>query len=323
MPQPSLDETSRIRIASMLYKLAIRMQKVSKRPVDPGKAAMRVNAAMDGALARLAAHFTPAVGDARGKTPALVKAAAHRTFVPGHGNGIRVDLFFGPLHLVETAEGIGVLTDKSQRSQLDKSFGGTLESVDSLESLFPSKLGGLSSSMKIITADTREHDDRRYKIEQGFHKGSEGKRVWKIIDRETGKPAYYQLPKAVAQGVADPYREAVFTSAQEASRVLNELTRGTSHKSRLLPKFREYTIYVKYSAVYLENHPASDVGHAMFDVMAPLIPQEAEERAQEMERRLQEEMARSTAREEAKKRRQEEGAQEERRKLFDVARRRK
>lgn len=320
MQQPSLDLTSRIRIAGLLYKLAIRMQKVSKRPIEPGKAAMRINVTTDGALSKLAAHFTPAVGAKKGTSPGLVKVLAHRTFVPGHGGGIRVDLFFGPMHLVETVEGLGILTSKSERDQLGGGYSG-LETVDTLESLFPAKLGGLSHSMRVITADAREHSDRRFGIERDF---KDGKRVWKIMDTETGKPAYYQLPASLAQEAeTDPYREAIFTSAQDATRVLNELTRGTSHKSRTLPKFKEYTVFVKYSAVYLENHPATDVGASLYEVLNPLIPMEAEERAEEMERRMQKEVELHEKRTQSKIRREEEGAQTERQKLFDVARRRR
>lgn len=320
MQQPSLDLTSRTCIASLLYKLAIRMQRVSKRPIDPGKAAMRINVTTDGALSKLSAHFTPA-GRGKVKPPGLVKVMAHRTFVPGHGSGIRVDLFFGPLHLVETVEGIGILTNKSVRDELGGGYGGTLETVDTLEALFPAKLGGLLHSMKVITADVREHVDRRFSIERDFQNG---KRVWKIVDKETGEPAYYQLPHSVAQQAdTDPYREAIFPSAQDAARVLNELTRGTSHKSRTLPKFKEYTLYVKYSAVYLENHPVTDVGASLYEVLNPLIPMEAEERSEEMERRMQKEIEQHKRREQTKSREKEEGAQEERQKLFDVARSRK
>lgn len=319
MQQPSLDFTFRVRIASLLYKLAIRMQKVSKRPIEPGKAAMRINVTTDGALSKLAAHFTPAIGEKKGASPGLVKVMAHRTFMPGHGSGIRVDLFFGPMHLVETVEGLGILTNKSERDPLGGGYSG-LETVDTLESLFPAKLGGLSHVMKVITADVREHSDRRFGIERDF---KNGKRVWKIVDQETGKPAYYQLPAALSQEAEDPYREAIFTSAQDATRVLNELTRGTSHKSRTLPKFKEYTIFVKYSAVYLENHPATDVGASLYEVLNPLIPMEAEERAEEMERRVQKEVELHEKRMQSKIRKKEEGFQEERQKLFDVARRRR
>lgn len=321
MPQSALDLTDRTEVASLLYKLAIRMQKVSKRPLDPAQAAGAINDALSGSLGQLRAHFSPPPEVVRGEAPTLAKAVAARTFVPGHGPGIRLDMFFGPLHLVETVEGLGVVTSETTKNPVSNTgFDGKLETVDTLESLFPSKFGGMSHKIKVITADVRERQDLQYKIERKFENG---KRVWAIIDRETGKPAYYALPAAVAQDADDPYREAIFTSATEATKILNDLTRGTSHKSRSLPKFKEYLVYVKYSAVYLKNHPAGQVGSGMFEALDGMLPSEDSSRQEESESRLQNALQEQRAKEEMEKRRKVEQEQSSRQREFDVARRRR
>jgi len=290
------------------------MQNVSKRPLPAFKVITRVNLATEGAFNRLSAHFTAGAGPQSGKVPSIAKANAHRTFMPGHGNGIRVDLFVGPIHMIENKEGLAVMTSKTANHA--GSYEGT-DTVDSLESTFTSALGGMSSSIKVYTADVRDVDSRKYTIDRGFE---DGKRVWVIINRETGKPAYYVPPKSSEQNVEDPYREAIFTSSQEATLVLNDLTRGTRIKRRALPVFKEYTVFVKYSSVYLENHPASDVGSSMYDMLAPLIPMEAAERSEEMERRMHQEIADQEARSYRRDLRKKEKEQSQRGKAFDVAR---
>jgi hypothetical protein len=293
MKQPSLDRASRVRIASFLYKLAIRIQKTSKVGITDPEKVRGVIEAVDGAtnksLSGLSSHFTPSIGFQRGKVPTLHRVFLNRTFVPGYGSGIRSSFVFGPLHLVQSEEGIGVLTNMSTKNT--SSFGG-LENPDALKAVFESRLGGVKSGFSLSTEDVR--GDTRFKVEKGFR---EGKPVWKIIDKSTGNVASYEASATVKRMTrkkdkrdkdvdVDPYRDAIFSTIEEAAEVWNSLEGGVG--TMVIPEFRETIAYVKYTAVYLESHSTTDVGAPIYEVFNRLIPREEQERSMEMDRRLEE-----------------------------------
>lgn len=338
MQSAALDLTSRTRIASFLYKLAIRVQKAIKRPLDAEKVARRMNIVLNGAVSELRAHFTPANGVVSGGPPSLAKVAAHRTFVPGHGPGIRMDLFFGPLHLVKTVDGFGVVTSQTEKDRYSATgFSGRMETVDSLESIFPSKLGGVNSKLRVITSDVRDDADTEYEVQRAFEGG---KRVWKIVKADTGEVAHYRnkesvksnittqetnvhLPEEDRKPLVDEYREAIFSSATEATRVLNELTRGKDHKSRVLPKFKQYLMYVQFSTSYLANLPAGQIGDGVFEVIEKLLPDDPEveryettERLERMREERRKELELQQKREEDARLREEERRQREFKKMM-------
>lgn len=316
-----LDFTSRVRIASMLYKLAIRMQQTSKRTLDSTRVMSDVDSVANGAFSWLLSHFTPAVGAARGKSPRLAKSTAHRTEVPGHGSGMRVSFLVGPLHMVQSPESVDILTSASIRNPSARSYSNS-DSLDAMETMFASKLGGISPSINVVTRDIRPQSvsTSRYRMTRDFQ---DGKRVWVILDNETGEPAWYTLTSSEAQGSADPYRKAVFPTSQEATREFNKMTVGTRHKSVSLPKFEEKLLFVRYSAVYLEKHLPSDVGAGIYSVLSPMLPQEKEERSLEMEKRLQDELAQSKARTQEESRLEQEKTDSARSRAFDFAGRRR
>lgn len=260
-----LTREERVRIASFLYKLAIRTQKASARPVDTGRALMAINNASNKALSKLLTYFTPS-GQGK-KPPTLAKCLANKTFVPGQGEGVRVTMFLGPFHLVESADGsLQVWNSKTEVDSMSAGGLSGLVPLEKLEHVIGVQLGGVSGRIGVVMADVRQGEDRKYRIERGFGTITRGgqstqTRVWKIIDNATGKVALFEDPNVVSQiekdpaksGNLDPYRPAVFGSAEEAAHVLNQLTRGISTKSRVIPKFSERLVYLKYSAAYLHD----------------------------------------------------------------------
>jgi len=274
MMQALLDTSTRTRIASLLYKLAIRVMKVSKRPLDPSRALLALDHARKGNVKKLIAAFTPsdAVGSIRiSKIPSVQKVLAARTFVPAQGEGIRVDLVFGPLFLLESRGELGAISKKSvSRPGLPPEG---LIPLEKLEAALSSTFGGILPQTKLITSDVRDLSDRPFSIEHSYDQESGGT-VWKVVHAEgaqKGQVAFHENPKVVSQLEKDPsldldpWRPAVFKSAEEAAQILNQLTRGTSLSSRNFPKFKEYTVYFKYSAVYLATSAADSALYNSFD----------------------------------------------------------
>lgn len=276
----ALDTSTRTRIASLLYKLAIRVMKVSKRPLDPSRAVLALDHAQGNRVKKLVQFFSPE----KSKPPSIQKVLATRTVAPGQGDGIRIDLVFGPLRLLEHGGDLGAVSKKTVLNPGSAPQG--LVPLDKLQEVATSVFGGVLPNIKIITADVRDMSDRPFRIEHGYDKDL-GARAWRIVHNggpKDGQVAYYENPHIQAQlekaldrqgygakdkgpdAELDPYQPAVFKSAEEASLVLNQLTRGTSISSRNFPKFREYTIYLKYSAVYLQNPSNGDSAlYTVFD----------------------------------------------------------
>jgi len=275
----SLDTETRTRIASLLYKLAIRVMKVSKRPLDPSRATMALDHAQSGRVKKLVQYFT--TREAKGqKAPSIQKVLATRTVAPGQGDGIRLDLVFGPLRLLEQGGDLGAVSSKTEMVPGAPPKG--LVPLDKLQDALTSVFGGVLPQVKVITADVRDVSDRPFRIEHGYDK-EVGGRAWKIVHNggpKDGQVTYYENQKILGQleknpnADLDPYRPAVFRSAEEAALVLNQLTRGTSVSSRNFPKFKEYTIFIKYSAVYLKNE---GVLYSVFDRLLSEADADAEE----------------------------------------------
>lgn len=102
-----LDTEAKTRIASFLYKLAIRVMKVSKRAIDASKVSVALNQAQNGRVQTLIEFLTPKTALARQTPPQIQKVLATRTIVPGQGDGIRTDMIFGPLRLLESGGDLG------------------------------------------------------------------------------------------------------------------------------------------------------------------------------------------------------------------------
>lgn len=278
----ALDTETRTRIASLLYKLAIRVMKVSKRPLDPSRALLALDHAQGNRVKKLIQYFTPEKPSAQSPAPSVQKVLAARTVAPGQGDGIRVDLVFGPLRLLEQGGDLGAVNRKTTMNAGTPPQG--LVPLEKLQEALTSVFGGVLPQVKLITADVRDLSDRPFRIEHAYDKDL-GTRAWKIVHSggpKDGQVAYYENPNILSQlekdpnADLDPYRPAVFRSAEEAALVLNQLTRGTSISSRNFPKFREYTVYVKYSAVYLKSDGAL---YSVFDRLLSDADQEAEEKS--------------------------------------------
>ncbi len=285
----TLDTETRTRIASLLYKLAIRVMKASKRPLDPARATLALDHAQGNRVRKLIQYFTstPFESAAPGSSssrrtpvPSVQKVLAARTVVPGQGDGIRVDLIFGPLVLLEQDGDLGAISSKTVFTPGNPTRG--LFPLEKLQEVVTAVFGGVLPQVKLLTADVRDLSDRPFRIEHAYDKDL-GTRAWRVVHNggpKDGQVAYYENPKILAQLVKnpdlDPYRPAVFRSAEEASLVLNQLTRGTPVSSRNFPKFREYTIYVKYSSVYLKSEGAL---YAAFDRLLSEADQEHEEKS--------------------------------------------
>ena len=274
MTQDVLDTAARTRIASWLYKLAIRVLKVSKLPLEPEKALAALD--RDRLVAHLVSRFTPAPDPGAlhipiPKVPSVQKVLAARTIVPGQGPGVRLDLVFGPIFLREANGELGAVTKKSV-SKPGLPPEGLLE-LEKLEGALASVFGGVLPQTKLITADVRDLSDRLFRLDHSYDTDS-GKRVWKIIHtqgQQKGQVAYYENPKVRAQMEKnpdlDPWCPAIFRSGKEAAEVLNTLTRGTSLSSRSFPKFKEYTVYFKYSSVYLQKSADSAKAYSALDAL--------------------------------------------------------
>jgi hypothetical protein len=251
-----LDTETRTRIASLLYKLAIRVMKVSKRPLDPSRAVLALDHAQGNRVRKLIQYFS---AEGQKKAPDVQKVLATRTVAPGQGDGIRVDLLFGPVRLLEQSGDLGAVNSKTKLSPGQPPQG--LVPLEKLQDALISVFGGALPQVKLITEDVRDLSDRPFRIEHAYDKDL-GARAWRVVHNggpKDGQVTFYENPNILSQleknpdADLDPYRPAVFRSAEEASLVLNQLTRGTSVSSRNFPKFREYTVYFKYSAVYLQS----------------------------------------------------------------------
>ena len=249
--------SERTRIASLLYKLAIRVQKISKQTLEPQSFVSSFDSASSGRLGRFISFFSPKKG---GKPASVQRVLATRTVFPGEGPSIKVDLVVGPFSLLESKGDLGVVTSKTQFFPGQEPH--PLSSLEEVKKILSILFAGVSSEVKLITSDVRDFSDRPYRIEHGY--SSElGARAWKIVHNvgpHAGEVAMWEDPRVVGQMQAkdatedlDPYRPAVFRSSEEASTVLNQLTRGTPTSTRNIPKFREYTVYVKYTVVFSEK----------------------------------------------------------------------
>jgi len=277
-----LDTEAKTRIASFIYKLAIRVMKVSKRAIDAAKASAALNQAQSGRVQTLIDFLTPRTALAKQVPPKIQKVLATRTVVPGQGDGIRTDMIFGPLRLLESGGDLGVETKHTEF--LPGTPPRKLVALDKLQAQLSSIFGGILPQIKLITSDVRDIADRPFRIDHAYDKQL-GAKAWRILHNggpQDGQVAYYEDPAVLGQMDAnpnvelDPWRQAVFSSAEDASLVLNQLTRGTSVKSRNFPKFKEYTVFLKYSAVYLQN----DALHAALDSLLSAADAEEESKSQ-------------------------------------------
>lgn len=251
----SLDE--RTRIASFLYKLAIRVQKLSKQKLDPSEFVSSFDANSSARMSKLTSFFSPLKG---GKPAQIQKVLATRTVFPGEGDSLKLDLVVGPFSLLDNKGDLGVVTSKTQF------FPGQSPSplfpLDDIKKVLSAIFSGVTSDVKLITSDIRDFSDRPYRIEHGYAQEL-GTKAWKIVHNvgpHAGEVAMWEDPRVVGQMQAkdatedlDPYKPAVFRSSEEASAVLNQLTRGTPTSTRNIPKFREYVVYVKYTFVLSEK----------------------------------------------------------------------
>lgn len=253
-----LRSSDRTRIASVLYKLAIRVMNMSKRPLDPAKVGSVLNRAQEGSVKKLIEDFSPPEGGlAISKPPSIQKVLATRTTVPSQGDGIRVDYLFGPFFCVENngePEAVGKKTVMRPGLSPENTY-----SSEKIEEEVASAFGGALPQFKFTTVDVRDRLDRPFRLDVSYDKGL-GRKAFKILHTagpQKGQIALYENPRILGQMAKnpelDPWVPAVFRTAEEAAQVLNELTRGTSLGSRSFPKFKEYTRLLKYSAVYLKS----------------------------------------------------------------------
>lgn len=276
----ALDPETRTRIASLLYKLAIRVMKVSKRPLDPSRSLMALDHAQGGRVRKLIQFLTPKEVSGGIRAPGIQKVLATRTVAPGQGDGIRIDLIFGPLRLLESGGDLAAVSSKTEFLPGSPPKG--LIPMEKIQDTLTSVFGGVLPQIKLITSDVRDLSDRPFRIEHGYDKDA-GARAWRIVHnggQKDGQTAFYENPQISSQQEAnsdlDPYRPAVFRSAEEASLVLNQLTRGTSISSRNFPKFKEYTVFLKYSSVVLQSEGAL---YSVFDRLLSEADNDAEEQS--------------------------------------------
>lgn len=260
IPDLELSLEERTRIASFLYKLAIRVQKLAKVELDPREFISSFDDNSLGRMTKFTEFFSPKKG---GKPATVQKALATRASFPGEGPSIKLDLIIGPFSLLEHKGDLGVVTAQTQF--FPGQAPSPLRSVDDVSSILSKLYPGLSTNVKLITSDVRDFSDRPYRIEHGYSPEL-GTKAWKVVHNSgphAGEVAMWEDPKVVGQmeakdatGGLDPYKPAVFRSSEEASAVLNQLTRGTPTSTRVIPKFREHTVYMKYTSVFSEKSHA-------------------------------------------------------------------
>lgn len=280
-----LSASERTRIASSLYKLAIRVMQLSKRPLDTAQVTKMLDKAGNGRLTQVISVFSPA--ESQGflqtiKPPSIQTVLATRTTVPEQGDGIRVDIVFGPFYLLEDEKkDLGVIRKSTvARPGLapDK-----LYPMNSLYNLANSVFGGVLSQHKLPILDAKDVSDKPYYIDHSYDR-EVGDKAWKILHTSGPKKdqvALYENPRIKAKMSADaeidPWVPAIFDNGPDASRVLNQLTRGTSHSSRLFPKFREYTAFLSYSSVHLKSPSNGDASfYSVYDLLLSSVDTESD-----------------------------------------------
>lgn len=271
-----LSSSDRTRIASSLYKLAIRVMQMSKRPLDPAKVSNAINASRERVVSRMIKNFSSAKGQGAlqiVKPPSIQKVLATRTTVPEQGDGIRVDILVGPFFLLEDKnKDLGIICkDTVIRPGLPPEDLYPLEKLYNLaENLL---FGGVLPQSKLPVVDARDVSDKPFALDHSYDNDI-GDKAWKVVHTsgpKKGQVAMYENASMVGKQKANKDSEietwipAVFRTGTEASKVLNQLTRGTSHSSRTFPKFREYTTFLKYSSVHLKSDSAGL--YSVFDLL--------------------------------------------------------
>lgn len=250
MQETDLSWSDRVRIATLLYKVAIREIHVAKRPV-PTKDLVPVLDRHGLDVSGFIKRYTPST-TVLGKPPSVRQALASRTNVPGEGLGVRLYLSIGPFTLKDHESGAGIVGANTT------SFGGMTGLVDksTLHRDVQTSFGGINGKLRWLAPDARSKSDRPFRVEHGYipQLSTYG---WKVIHNggpHDGKVLMYEDPKVLAQleqyPDLDPWKPAVFNSSLAATKFLNGLTGRSGNSTRPFPVYKEFTFFVTYVADY-------------------------------------------------------------------------